>query len=103
MGRLTLTRLIESYAFDVIDRGKDHAYVEIGPDQARRLVDNLTIALKINGHWKSDDLTIALTRIAAFDDTGANERLARDGSYASFDEPSSVQIAREALIKAGIR
>jgi YHS domain-containing protein len=39
----------------------------------------------------------ALQTIAAFTDEAANQRLARDGSYASFDEPNAVQIARKAL------
>lgn len=39
----------------------------------------------------------ALHRIAMFDDTGANAKLTRTGSYGSFDEPGSVQTAREAL------
>ncbi len=39
----------------------------------------------------------ALTKIAAFDDVRANERLAQTGSYSSFDEPGSVAMAREAL------
>lgn len=39
----------------------------------------------------------ALEKIAAYDDTGANARLKATGSYALFDEPGSVQTAREAL------
>lgn len=39
----------------------------------------------------------ALTEIACYDDEGANARLARTGRYSSFDEPSSVQIARGAI------
>ncbi len=42
-------------------------------------------------------LEAALTKIASFDDVGASQRLASSGSYARFDEPGSVQIAREAL------
>lgn len=41
----------------------------------------------------------ALIEIAAYDDHGANEALARKGSYSSFDEPGSVEIARVALSK----
>lgn len=41
----------------------------------------------------------ALIEIAAYDDRGANETLARSGSYCSFDEPGSVETAREALSK----
>jgi hypothetical protein len=44
-----------------------------------------------------EKLEAALREIAAYDDTGANERLAKTGSYGSFDEPGSVQIARAAL------
>jgi hypothetical protein len=39
----------------------------------------------------------ALTRIASFDDKGANEYLEATGSYSRFDEPGAVKIAREAL------
>ena len=39
----------------------------------------------------------ALEQIAAFNDKQASERLAQTGSYASFDEPGSVEIARRAL------
>jgi hypothetical protein len=39
----------------------------------------------------------ALERIAAYDDHGAEEVLEAKGSYGCFDEPVSVQIAREAL------
>ena len=39
----------------------------------------------------------ALTKIATFDDKGANYHLEHTGSFAQFDEPGSVQIAREAL------
>ena len=42
-------------------------------------------------------LETALRQIAAFDDKGASERLTASGSYARFDEPGSVKIAREAL------
>ena len=44
----------------------------------------------------------ALVQIAAFDDTSASERLAATGSYGSFDEPGSVEIARECLAKLGV-
>jgi hypothetical protein len=43
-------------------------------------------------------LIAALTKIAAFDDRSASEHLAKNGSYAMFDEPHSVEIARKALI-----
>jgi hypothetical protein len=42
-------------------------------------------------------LRAALIQIAAINDTGANERLALTGSFSSFDEPRSVEIARRAL------
>lgn len=45
------------------------------------------------------DMLKALIEIAAFDDEGASERLAAHGSYGSFDEPGSVQIARECLAR----
>lgn len=41
----------------------------------------------------------ALTKIASFDDSGANYRLRNTGSYSLFDEPGAVQKAREALIE----
>lgn len=39
----------------------------------------------------------ALERIAAYDDGHANEYLSKNGSYAGFDEPWSVMIARSTL------
>ena len=39
----------------------------------------------------------ALKKIAAYDDEGGNHMLKSRGSYASFDEPGSVEIARRAL------
>jgi hypothetical protein len=47
----------------------------------------------------SEELMDALTNIAAFNDTTSSERLAKTGSYASFDEPYSVETARTALAK----
>jgi hypothetical protein len=56
---------------------------------------------KIQGYqdWQREveRLQAALKRIACLGDSGANERLARTGSYSMFDEPGSVEIAREAL------
>lgn len=48
---------------------------------------------------KNERLRAALDRIAAYDDQGANYRLKTSGSYSAFDEPGSVEIAREALEK----
>lgn len=45
----------------------------------------------------------ALEDIAAFGDEGANLRLANTGSYGAFDEPGSVQTAREALAALAVR
>lgn len=42
----------------------------------------------------------ALIKIAAFDDGMANDALGARGSYALFDEPGSVAIARDALTQA---
>lgn len=42
-------------------------------------------------------LRAALIEIASFDDEVANRNLGETGSYSSFDEPGSVQIARAAL------
>lgn len=39
----------------------------------------------------------ALVRLAAYDDEGANAYLRRTGSYAMFDEPSAVALARRVL------
>jgi hypothetical protein len=39
----------------------------------------------------------ALKKIAAYDDAAASAYLRATGSYASFDEPGSVEIARTAL------
>lgn len=39
----------------------------------------------------------ALSKIAAWDDEGANRKLESTGDYTSFDEPGSVEIARAAL------
>jgi hypothetical protein len=39
----------------------------------------------------------ALTKIAAFGDKGACELLKNTGSWGTFDEPESVQVARAAL------
>ena len=39
----------------------------------------------------------ALTKIAAFTDEAANDYLEKYSKYAAFDEPDSVQIARQAL------
>jgi len=44
-------------------------------------------------------LEAALTKIADFDDVGANAYLAASGSYGRFDEPGSVCTARIALNK----
>lgn len=41
--------------------------------------------------------TAALRRIAAFNDEAGDQNLAATGCYSSFDEPYSVEIAREAL------
>lgn len=43
------------------------------------------------------ELEAGLTKIAALDDVGANDYLKARGSYGRFDEPGSVQIARETL------
>lgn len=43
------------------------------------------------------ELEGALREIACFDDVRADEVLQRTGSYGSFDEPGSVQVARQAL------
>jgi RecJ-like exonuclease len=47
-----------------------------------------------------EGLVEALREIAAFDDTNANRHLEMTGSYAAFDEPASVAIARAILSRA---
>jgi hypothetical protein len=47
-----------------------------------------------------EGLVEALRKIAAFDDTNANRLLEMTGSYAAFDEPASVAIARAILSRA---
>lgn len=42
-----------------------------------------------------------LKMIASLDDKMANHHLETTGSYACFDEPGSVRVAREILIEAG--
>lgn len=49
---------------------------------------------------ENDRLREAFVGIAAFDDEGANLRLKTTGSYALFDEPGAVQVAREILSQA---
>jgi hypothetical protein len=44
-----------------------------------------------------DEAVSALKQIAAFNDEGASKHLEQTGSYSSFDEPGSVEIARKAL------
>lgn len=58
------------------------------------------IVRAVNAH---DELIAALERIAAFDDVMASNHLAQTGSYAQFDEPASVEIARAALAKAKVQ
>jgi hypothetical protein len=48
-------------------------------------------------HQEIERLRAALIEIAAFKDQFANKGLRNIGSYAGFDEPISVKIAREAL------
>ncbi len=64
------------------------------------LSDAELIVRAVNAH---DALVSALREIAAFDDEGANARLVKTGSYSSFDEPGSVQIARAALALAEMK
>lgn len=72
----------------------------------QKIIEQHDAALKLanlfKNLWQSaerdcDKLVAVLKRIAAYDDTGASERLERTGSYSSFDEPHSVQLAREIL------
>jgi hypothetical protein len=56
--------------------------------------DAALIVRAVNSHAV---LVEALRKLAAFDDIGANRRLADTGSYLSFDEPGAVETARAAL------
>lgn len=58
-------------------------------DEANQIIERL--------ERKVERLEMTLTKIAAFSDSAASERLKTTGSYSSFDEPGSVQIARHAL------
>lgn len=66
---------------------------EGAPDRAIRRANARLIAAAPN-------LYEALKKIAAFDDEQGNAYLKAHGSYGGFDEPGSVQIARNALAKA---
>jgi hypothetical protein len=72
------------------------ASAEAEGEQWRLAYNSLSERLTVAGAER-DRLRAALTRIAAFDDTGANVFLESHGSYGSFDEPKSVEIARNAL------
>lgn len=74
-------------------------------EAARRIVD-LYPHMNTPNEYDSDAYTVAiayikeheaLEKIAAFDDVWGNNRLEKHGTYGSFDEPGSVQIARAAL------
>lgn len=62
-------------------------YAQIKPTTPHVIEQRLRIAVE------------ALNSIAAFTDELANDRLKETGSYSSFDEPGSVQLARETLEK----
>jgi hypothetical protein len=49
---MLITRFPESYLFEIKDNKLSQAFIEIGPIQAKRLIKNLTDALKTNGHFK---------------------------------------------------
>lgn len=59
--------------------------------------DNANADLIVRAVNFYNELVEALEQIAAFDDEGANKHLEATGSYSSFDEPSSVRIARSML------
>lgn len=65
--------------------------------QAAVKLANLFKSLWQSAEKDCDRLIFALHKIAAYDDVGASARLERIGSYSAFDEPYSVQIARETL------
>jgi len=69
-------------------------------DEIHRWSDSWSRAHNDNGHAHAEKYKAALNRIAAWDDKGASEKLAWTGSYSSFDEPGSVEIARKALKEA---
>ena len=72
---------------------KNMAHIaRLSPERVRSAFSELLAARK-----KLAKLEAALNQIAAWDDDLANQRLKLFGTYSSFDEPGSVQIARHAL------
>jgi hypothetical protein len=65
------------------------------PEPQVRLRDEIVNALC--WAWYAQEAKEALKKIAAYDDAAASAYLRATGSYASFDEPKSVEIARTAL------
>jgi hypothetical protein len=76
--------------------GSEIERIEFAGEEIRRLERERDAALADNAKLRE-----ALERIAAFDDEGASRRLASTGSFALFDEPGSVEIARAALADTG--
>jgi hypothetical protein len=76
-------------------------------EERQRLVDTLTgqidglVSRALASEATLASVREALRKIAAFDDKDASSMLALTGSYGMFDEPGSVQIAREALSLLG--
>lgn len=64
------------------------------PRRAGKTTEALTLALQA-----VEVMGAALHQLAAFDDQRASAHLAETGSYAAFDSPDSVKVAREALAK----
>jgi len=64
-------------------------------DQEKSFSEDWLVMLEASDRIEA--LEAALQRIAAYDDKLANDRLLETGSYGSFDEPGSVQVARRAL------
>ena len=40
----------DSYSFKIVDNYGEASFIEIGSEQAKRLIKNLTDVLKLNGH-----------------------------------------------------
>lgn len=61
---LNLRPYIETYEFEILDNVEPKYFsIHIGPEQAKRLVKNLIIALRHNGHWGNGSNIIAEAEI----------------------------------------
>lgn len=76
----------------------------VGPKRLQAVENSKFIVEAVNIYDRNratiEALVGALEKIACFDDKAASEILNTTGSYAAFDEPGSVEIARSALLLA---